>query len=233
MAALLSLVTGTLNRPASLQRLVKSIKAHTPVPWELVISDASDEPIENVFQSANITILPERPRLGFVKGYNRAFRYATGTWVVFLNDDAEVQPGYAEAAVGFMEAHPDVGLGALYYAEGKLPYRTWSCYGMLYANFGIISRELGNQVGWFDEELTMYGSDNSLAFRVLLAGKGVASIPGARVWHHVQLDQWKKENQRHRVADGSKLHQKYFPRVDQMRTTYRATRHLSGPEMLR
>ena len=226
-------MTGTLNRRDSLQRLVKSIQAHTPMSWELVIADASDVPIENVFKTSNITIIPERPRQGFVKGYNRAFQYSTGKWVLFLNDDAEVKPGYAEAAVSFMESHPEIGLGALYYAEGKLPYRTWSCYGMLYANFGIISRELGNEVGWFDEDLTMYGSDNSLAFRVLLAGKGIASIPGARVWHHVELDAWKKDNQQYRLRDASKLHEKYFPKLEQMRGIYRATRHLSGPEVIR
>lgn len=202
------------------------------MPWELIVADASNEPTDNAF-GPNVKIIHEIPRLGFVKGYNNVFQAATGKWVIWLNDDAEVQPGYATAAVQFMGANPDVGLGALYYAEGRLPYRVWSCYGMLYANFGIISRELGNQVGWFDEDLMMYGSDNSLTFRVLLAGKGVASIPGARIWHHVQLDQWKKENQKHRQPDGTKLHAKYFPRVEQMRSVYSKTKHLSGPEVIR
>lgn len=233
MTPLLSLVTGTLNRPVSLQRLVKSIQTHTQIPWELVIADASDEPIENVFKSANITVIPERPRQGFVKGYNRAFQYTTGQWVIWLNDDAEVQPGYAKAAIDFMEANPSIGLGALYYAENKLPYRVWTQLGMIYANFGIISREFGNQIGWFDEDLTMYGSDNSLTFRVLLAGKGVVSIPAARVWHHVQIDKYKDENQKYRLPDGKKLHEKYFPKVEQMKAVYRTTKHLSGPEVIR
>ena len=60
---------------------------------------------------------------------------------------------------------------------------------MLYANFGILRRSLGKELGWFDEELTMYGSDNSLTFKTLLAGHGVTSIPGAKLIHHGHADQ--------------------------------------------
>ena len=49
----------------------------------------------------------------------------------------------------------------------------------------------GNKIGWMDEIVKMYGNDNSIAFRTLLAGKGIVSIPGARIWHHVILDRWK------------------------------------------
>lgn len=231
MTPTLSLVTGSLNRPESLWRLVVSVLAHTTVPWEMIVSDASDKTTENTFGS-NVTIVPEKPRLGFVAGYNRAFSLCKGKWVVWLNDDAEVQPGYDVAAVNFMESNPAVGLGVFYYAEDRLPFKVCSYRGMIYANFGIISRELGNAVGWFDSDLTMYGSDNSLTFRVLLAGRGVASIPGARVWHHVQMDQWKTENQNYRPGDSQKLHQKYSELLPEIRRVYDRFKYLSGPEVI-
>jgi GT2 family glycosyltransferase len=222
---LLSLVTGTRNREFDFRRLVNSIAAHTRVPWELIVSDASDEPIETV---PNVQIIPERPRLGCTRGYNVAFRQASGKYVLWLNDDCEVMPGYATAAIAFMESHPEIGLGALYYAdEGtRESWHVNTCmFGMLYANFGILSRELGDQVGWFDDELTMYGNDNSLAYRVLLAGKGIAPIPEARILHHSTRDQHRIENNdyayRHQQAD--LLRAKYGPRLAEMREVYERT----------
>lgn len=231
MEPILSLVTGTLNRRDSFNRLVVSIIERTPIPWELIVSDASDEPYPDKYPS-NVIIIPERPRLGCVKGYNRAFARARGKWVIWLNDDAEVMPGYAQASIEYMEAHPEIGLGALYYCENSLPYLINEYKEMIYPNFGIISKEFGDKISWMDEILTMYGNDNSIAFRTLLAGKGIGSIPGARIWHHVILDRWKMENQQNRSPDARALCDKYMPFLGQMKHVYDLTKHLVGPMRL-
>lgn len=224
----LSLVTGTRNRPDDFRRLVDSVDRYTSVSWELVVSDASDTPIENEAVATRetwpqIRVIPERPRLGCTLGYNRAFRAATGEWVIWLNDDCVVESGYADEAIGFMLAHPSVGLGAIPYREPtRANYMVNSYFGMIYANFGILKRELGNEIGWFDEELPMYGNDNSLAFRVLLAGRGIAEVVGARIFHFATADQNRRNNnsetQRHR--DVNVLIAKYGPQMDLMRQTY-------------
>lgn len=208
MIPVLSLVTGTLNRPDSFARLVDSVIAHTDVPWELVVSDASDLPVDH--DDPRVRILPERPRLGCVKGYNRAFRAALGEWVIWLNDDAEVVEGYALSAIAFMEGHPQTGLGCLYYSEKGGPFHINSAWSVPYANFGIIRRSLGDRVGWFDEDLTMYGNDNSLTLRVLLSGHGVAGIRDAKVIHHSVQDLTRMENQVHRLRDNDTLNRKYL-----------------------
>lgn len=205
---MLSLVTGTVNRPDSFRNLVRSIAEHTTVPWELVVSDASDEPV--TCELENVRILPERPRLGNVKGYNRAFRAALGEWVIYLNDDAEVMPGYDVAAIQFMEKQPKIGLGALHYSDRGGPYHVNSAWGCIYANFGILRRSLGDKVGWFDEDLTMYGNDNSLTLRVLLARYGVADIPNAKILHHSVQDKVRIENQKLRAQDSHRLSSKYM-----------------------
>lgn len=216
---MLSLVTGTLNRPGSFRRLLHSIQTNTSVPWQLIVSDASDVPY--VEQADNIVVLPEKPRLGCTRAYNRAFRAAKGEWVIWLNDDAEVLPGYAEAAIRFMEAHPQIGLGALHYSEDGSPFHINSAWGVPYANFGILRRSLGDQVGWFDEDLIMYGNDNSLTFRVLLFGKGVSDIPNARVIHHSEKDQLRIENQKNRRHDNLILTKTYMPLRQHWLKTYR------------
>ncbi len=196
----LSIVTGTMNRQESFLRLLNSIVEHTSVSWELVVSDASDEPY-NLQLPENVKVLPERPRLGCVQGYNRAFRAATGEWVIWLNDDCEVLPDYAGAAIRFMEANRQIGLGAIHYSEDGGPFHINSAWGCIYANFGIFQRSLGSGLGYFDEDLQMYGCDNSLTLRVLLAGYGVAGIADSRVIHHSVKDDHRTMNQSSRRSD--------------------------------
>lgn len=234
MTPVLSIVLGTRNRPMDFRRLVDSIERHTPMEWEIVVSDASDTSIENQPVATSETwpkihVIPERPPKGCTQGYNIAFRKARGDFVLWLNDDCEVMPGYAEAAIGFMESHPEIGLGALYYADAgtRETFHVNTCgFKMLYANFGILRRNLGQRVGWFDEDLTMYGNDNSLTYRVLMAGKGVAGIPEARIFHHSTRDQHRIENNdydfRHQQADLLKA--KYQSHLPQMRETYERAR---------
>jgi len=197
----LSIVVGTRNRPEGFRALVDSIEAHTPMSWELVVSDASDIPIDEQEVATDVTwpkirIIPERPRLGHVKGYNVAFKACRGKWVLWLNDDVEVMSGYAENAIRFMEDNPHIGMGAIYYDER--PHQDFHinyAWGMPYANFGILRRSFGNKLGWFDEDFEMYGADNAFTFQVLLAGMGIAGIPNSRVHHNVVNDPARQENQ--------------------------------------
>jgi len=224
----LSIVTGTRNRPKDFCRLVETIEAYTPpISFEIVVSDASDLPLtlDDEMFSERVRILAERPRLGYSRGYNRAFRATLGEWVIFLNDDCEVLPHYAASAIQFMETHRTIGIGALYYNEPKSPaFHINEWFGFPYANFGIISRALGDAVGWFDEELLMYGADNSLTFRVLLAGKGVAGIPDARVVHHRRQDHERVENYRVIKDAVKQLNDKYTPYALRMKDTFERTR---------
>ena len=223
MTPTLSLVTGTLDRPKEFERLLGSIIRHTSVDWELVVADASSGPKYTDGLPGNVVVIEERPRLGHSKGYNRAFNAASGTWVIWLNDDAEVTPGYAENAIRFMEVHPRIGLGCLYYSENGGPFHVNNAWMALYANFGILKKQVGQDAGWFDEELYMYGADNSLAIRILIMGYGVAGIPDSRILHHSVNDQQRRDNQNHRGRDNRILTKKYlsYPLMQQWQATYK------------
>lgn len=214
----LSLVTGAYERPNPLRRLVDSVLTRTHGEFELIISDASSVPF--ACDDPRVRVLHEVPRLGHAKGYNAAFRECHGEYILWLNDDAEVCDGYDSEALAFMEAHPEIGLGALHYSENNAPFHVNSAWGVLYANFGIFPRKLGERVGFFDERLTMYGADNSLAIRILLAGYGVADIPGARILHHSQKDRVRTENQSSRPRDNRILQERYMPRIKEWRAAY-------------
>ena len=224
---ILSLVTGTRNREDSLWRLVYSIEDHTTVTYEVIITDAGDKPLDQTGLPLNIRVIPERPRLGYTRGMNAALRQARGKWTLILNDDCEVLLGYAKAAVGYMERHPQIGIGALPYSNKGGPFHVNanSFDGMMYANFPILSTELGNKIGWFDEELDLfYGSDNALGFRVMLAGFGIAEIPLACILHHEIPDFERQQNLQRQQADAAKLRAKYEPLLPKMREAYERCR---------
>lgn len=225
----LSIVTGTLNRPESFKRLLNSIVLNTSVSWELVVSDASDAPYDFDLPK-NVLMIEERPRLGCTLGYNRAFHKTSGEYVLWLNDDCEVLPGYAAAAVSFMRSHPEVGLGALHYSENGSPFHVNSAWRAIYANFGIFPRELGVRVGFFDEDIIMYGCDNSFTFRVLLNDRGVSDIPAARVIHHSVKDQHRVENQATRSKDNDLLASRYMPFRYKWLETFNRLRVYSGEQ---
>jgi len=219
-APLLSLVTGTRNREFEFRRLLKSITSYTDVSFELIVADASDFPIQTQDLPSNVKVIPERPRLGHSKGYNRAFREACGEWVIWLNDDCEVMPGYANSAIEFMKHRPEIGLGALAYSNLGGQFTVNMYHGMIYANFGILSRELGNQIGWFDEDLRMYGCDNAITFRVLLAGRGVAAVPNSYIAHHECHDHERDLNQYDRHEEADKLNRIYGRHLATMQAVY-------------
>jgi len=223
MSPLLSLVTGKVERDASFQRLVKSIVENTSVEWELVIADASAVPY--VPAVPNITVIHENPRKTHSQGYNAAFRLAKGTWCIWLNDDAEVCPRYDVEAIRFMESHPTIGLGALHYSENGGPFHVNGAWQTMYANFGILSKSIGEKVGWFDQAIGMYGADNSLAIKILLAGHGIADIPAARILHHSSKDQIRAENQLSRNRDNKILSDAYMASRNYWQRTYRQHQH--------
>jgi len=217
MAPELSIIAGTVNRQGHLNRFIKSIQTHTDIDYELILLNAGDQDfwIDNFPQCK---LLREYPRIGFAKGYNKGFKAATGKYVVYLNDDCEVTPHWAINAVRFMDDNNWCGLGALYFSEsgpnGPFQIRNW--LNLPYANFGILKRELGEQIGWIDEFLHTYGSDNSLTFKVLLAGYGVAGIPTCKILHNPILDQNKYENMSKQGEDAKNLLLKYRPLLPMM-----------------
>lgn len=218
MTPKLSVVTGTYNRPREFRRMVDSVLRHTATEFEIVVSDASKTP--EPYDHPAVRTLIEQPRLGHSKGYNAAFRQCRGEWIIWLNDDAEVTAGYDTAAIAFMESHPRIGLGALHYSENGGDFHVNESWKVLYANFGIFRKSVGEQVGFFDEEIRMYGADNSFAFRVLLADYGIADIPDARILHHSEKDSVRYDNQIGRLRDNQTLSRKYMPLRAQWTAAY-------------
>lgn len=232
-------VTGNVERHGCLTRLIKSIIDRTHIPWELIVMDASAEPYDQEEhlgkEDPRIHIIHDHPPCGMAKSYNKAFRSAAGEWVTWFNDDAEVLHDCLDNAVAFMEKHKElIGMGAMYWKDFSpdiKEFQVHTYWGLPYANFGILSKQFGDTIGWFDEDLPMYGSDNSIAFRVLHAGKGVVGIGNALVMHYRTQDSVRAG----RAVPFSKIEQtlkeKYVDNggLEKMRNVQKKVEHLDGP----
>lgn len=213
---LLSIVSGTMDRPDSYKLFIDSVVEHTHVPHEIIIADASQgenyvhEPPARPEMTRFVHIV-EKPRIGTLKGYNVAFRQSRARYTVWFNDDCEMLPGWDLRAVNFMEAHPEIGIGIVYFKDthrGTLkPYYEYQTYFKVpVPNFGVVRREVGEKIGWFDESLgNMYGCDTDLGMQTLVSGYGVAPIPGCKIIHHRVWDQQREENYMRRNLDTVKF----------------------------
>ena len=222
----LSIVIGTVDRPGHLNRFVNSIILHTDIPYELIIVDGGDKPIEKSWGDnlSHIKVIEDKPRAGYRQAYNKGFAAATGKYVVFLNDDVEVTRSWAIEAVRFMDANSKwCGMGAIYFSEngpyGRFEIREW--LNLPYANFGVISKDLGNRLGWFDDYIYTYGADNSLSFKVFLAGYSISGIPNCKVLHNPILDLNKQANLERQPKDAANILLKYRHRLPEMYAVYR------------
>lgn len=217
----MSIVTGTRHRKVSLARFMSSVFATAGVPTEIIIADASDDPPSIDWTHSwneyvkSVIHYHESPRLGTVRGYNAAFKKATGRYVAWFNDDCTLLPGWDKIAITWMDKYPELGLGAIYWRDpGASYYYLQSLHNIVYPNFGVFRSDVLKQTGGFDERevfvpetqkmerLEFYGCDTSAAYLVVDAGYAVAGIPGCKVEHHREPDAERQANyQKHVFGD--------------------------------
>lgn len=237
----ISIISGTRDRPASFARFLKSLVEHTELDHEVIIADASEgqqyvwEP-KPVRQRVGWQRIHEKPALGTLRGYNAAFRLATGTYLAFFNDDTEFLPGWDREAVEQMNAHPEVAMGIIYFndkANGIVKDRFFefqSFYDVPVPNFGFVRREIGEKIGWFDETLgRMYGCDTDFGLQMLVDGYGVMPLWGCRVLHHREMDKQRSENMHRIREDRAAFDKKWNGRKAEVKAAYQPWMHLLKP----
>jgi glycosyltransferase involved in cell wall biosynthesis len=95
----LSVALATRNRAISLERTLKSMRQQSVQPWEVIISDDSDDEraaaVERLADVYNCRYL-RGPRRGLYANRNRAAIACEGTHVRTMDDDHEFPPGHFE-----------------------------------------------------------------------------------------------------------------------------------------
>ena len=178
----------------------------------VVVDDASPTDVAaQLAQIPGITFLRNGENLGFLRTCNRAALLSKADYLVFLNNDTLVRPGWLDELVRTAERDPRIGVvGAkLIYPDGTLQ----EAGGLIWRdasgwNYGrgeraddpayeyvrdadycsgaalLVRRSLFNQLGGFDERYApAYFEDSDLCFAVRRAGSRVVYQPRSVVVH--------------------------------------------------
>lgn len=178
----------------------------------IVIDDDPDgETAARLVDYGNVHVIRNETNLGFVHSCNRGAAAARGDFLVFLNNDTQVQPGWLDALIQTFETQGSPGLvgSRLIYPDGRQqeaggivfndgsawnygqlddPYRPEYSYlrepDYVSGAALAIRRELFEHLGGFDPlHAPAYYEDTDLAFRIRAAGYRVYYQPWSRVLH--------------------------------------------------
>lgn len=185
----------------------------TDVNYEIIIADdmSQDETINIVQYAENITVVRDGTNRGFLLNCNNAAKYANGKYVLFLNNDTNVQKDWLSHLVTLIESDTTIGMvgSKLIYPDG----RQQEAGGIIWSdasgwNYGrlddpekseynyvkevdyisgaaiMIRKDLWNEIGGFDERyVPAYYEDSDLAFEVRKRGYKVVLQPKSVVVH--------------------------------------------------
>src|SRR5690606_30666099 len=96
---------------------------------QIIIVDNGAKVNQNaLFQSVSpdVVYVQSEKNLGFAGGNNLGIQYATGDYLLFLNNDTEITAGFIETLRDELDCHPDIGILSpliLYYEnKSKIQY---------------------------------------------------------------------------------------------------------------
>lgn len=184
------------------------------VPYEVIVVDdnSPDDTAAMLRRVKNIKVLRNKENLGFTRACNVAISAASGDYVILLNNDTEVTPGWIEGLVATADSDATVAVvGAkLLYADGTLQEAGGIIWndgsGMNYGRGDdpdkpeynylrevdycsgaclLVRRDVLDLLGGLDERYApAYYEDTDLAFAARSLGYKVVYQPKSAVVHH-------------------------------------------------
>ncbi|MBR8731035.1 hypothetical protein IX339_000472 [Porphyromonas levii] len=98
------------NARSLLEQYLPSVVAHTPSELaDIVLADngSTDSSVAYAL-SLGVKVLELPQNYGFARGYNEAIKQLKHEYILLLNNDVRVTPGWLEPLFAFMEQHPEV-----------------------------------------------------------------------------------------------------------------------------
>lgn len=123
---LVTIISVNYKQPQVTREMLESIQRITYPNYEVIIVDnasATEELVTIVAQFTNVTLILSPENLGFAGGNNLGITAAKGKYLLFLNNDTEVEPHFLEPLVELFETNPAVGMASpklLFYGTDQL-----------------------------------------------------------------------------------------------------------------
>lgn len=213
---LLSIIIPHYNGAHHLPPCFTALRGQTYPRLEIILVDngSADESVAVTRRDfPEVEIIELGRNLGLTGAINRGIGRARGEVIVPLNNDTEVAPGWAQALVDALQAHPEAGIvaskmrlfdrrdtlhsagdgfgvdglplnrGVWQKDEGQFDRDTYIFGGC--GGAVAYRREMLADIGLFDEDLFMYLEDVDLNWRAQLAGYRAVFAPQAVVYHRL------------------------------------------------
>ena len=242
-APLVSIVIPVFNKWEFTWKCLMALSANTrDVAHEVIVIDnaSSDDTAIALPLLENIQVQRNQTNLGFARASNQGAALARGKYLLFLNNDTEVQPGWLAPLVAEVERHPEVALvgSKLLYPDGTVQHG-----GVIFTYAGpepitplhlhcrqpaaashqrlelravtaacMLARpEVFRALGGFDEAFVNGGEDVDLCLKVGRAGHKIVFSPDSVVIHHESVSDGRF---RFAAANADRLNNLWIDRFD-------------------
>lgn len=212
-----SIIIVNYNAGQKLLDCLSSISSTSPAPYEvLVVDNASTDGVAELVERdfPHFKVIRAVTNLGFGGGCNLGANSATGRYLVFLNPDTTVDPGWLRSLLEPLSGENDIGLSTSRILLARQPDRINACGNSVHITgtalcvglgrqrdeFGApgevaavsgaafaIRRNLFESLNGFDETMFLYVEDTDLSLRSRLAGWRCWYVPESVVWHDYSL----------------------------------------------
>jgi GT2 family glycosyltransferase len=215
-AHLFSVVIPNWNGAHHLPTCLDALRAQIYSNLEVIVvdnasQDNSRQLLADRYPEVRLIALPKNR--GFTGACNAGIQAACGEYIALLNNDTEVDPGWAAAVVNVFARHPEAGLvaskmllfdernrfhtaGDLYRVDGRLVNRgVWELDQGQYDREDYVfsacggssayRRRMLDEIGLLDDDFFFSCEDMDLAWRAQLAGYRCVYTPDAVVYHHL------------------------------------------------
>lgn len=120
-----SIIIAVHNAFALTVECLVAISRHRPLTtFELfLVDDASTDPdIKRIDNIPGIRVLRNTENLGYILSCNNAIKFARGEYIHLLNNDTQVQEGWLDALLKWLDNHPEVAIAGsqLLFPDGRL-----------------------------------------------------------------------------------------------------------------
>lgn len=210
----------THNNLSYLQQCIESIRTNTENYCIYLWDNGSDLDVKDwISNQHDIIALRSETNLGFIVPNNILASQGTNPYIILINDDCVVYPGWDKAMIGFIQQTGtsqvgycggwcnEEGKGICFGWGDKIDYVCGYCFA--------IPRKIYNSYGLFDEENLSfaYCEDSDFSFRLRDAGKKIYALHLDYV-HHFENVTIKKN------VDNSDLKAKIVANHDYFKTRW-------------